>query len=169
MTGLLPHSLEMLMTRASSVNVQDLPPLRPSKPFDPSLSSSIDDYVKTNHNNKSSLRVALHLLNDDIDRAHPIAQGDEGNPTTDLCHAILHRREAQYWNARLWYKLINHPLISEVYGSTGQAITFINQVEAMVAFMKGASLTDATGDIETLKQKQAKELIALVRFAMQGK
>ncbi|KAL7422576.1 hypothetical protein Q5752_003224 [Cryptotrichosporon argae] len=44
--------------------------------------------------------AALHLANDDIHHAHLIAQDDEGDPTADLLHATLHRREGDYWNSK---------------------------------------------------------------------
>ncbi|UZJ54497.1 hypothetical protein CBS101457_003817 [Exobasidium rhododendri] len=165
----LPPALDGLMIRVTSKSVQDLPPLRPTKPFDASLTSPIDSYVQTIHGNKASVRAALHLLNDDVDRAHKIAQDDEGEMTSDLIHAILHRREGDYWNSKWWYRQINHPLISEVYGSTARAQTFVDEVESIVTNKKGASTACAAVNVEKLKQKQAEELAALVRFAIQGK
>ena len=58
------------------------------------------------------MEVALHLMNDDIHHCHLIAQENEGvsyppppltlsrsdgtkDPTADLLHATLHRREGQ--------------------------------------------------------------------------
>lgn len=43
--------------------------------------------------------VALHLVNDDINRCHLIAQDHEGDPTADLLHATLHRREGKVFEA----------------------------------------------------------------------
>lgn len=169
MANILPPPLEALMTRVTSSNAQLLPPLRPTKTFDASLTPQIESFAKNRHESKSCVRAALHLLNDDIELAHSIAQGDEGEITTDLCHGILHRREGEYWNSRLWYKLIKHPLVDEVYGSTAKAQQFIDDVEAMVTNKKGASTACAAGNVETLKKKQAEELAALVRFAIQGK
>ena len=58
---------------------------------------------------RSALTPALHLANDDIHHAHLIAQDSEGvrrmlvptpysssqDPTADLLHATLHRREGE--------------------------------------------------------------------------
>jgi hypothetical protein len=165
----LPPALEALTARTtSSASVQDLPPLVPTKAFNTSLRSEIDKYVETSHSSQS-VRLVLHLLNDDIEAAHPIAQENEGDKTSDLCHGILHRREGEYWNSRLWYKLIKHPLVDEIYGGTPQAQTFIDDVEAMVKNTKGASTACAAGNLETLKRKQADELSAILRYAMQDK
>lgn len=41
----------------------------------------------------------MHLCNDDIEHAHDLAQAHEESMTANLCHAILHRREQDYWNS----------------------------------------------------------------------
>lgn len=76
----LPASLEPLLHRAP------LPPLVPSKPFDPSLRASIDGLAKEGAS--PAVRASLHLLNDDIERAHDVAQADEQSMTSNVCHAI---------------------------------------------------------------------------------
>jgi hypothetical protein len=43
------------------------------------------------------------LWNDHWDEAHEIAQGGEGRPDFDLLHAMLHRREGDFPNARYWF------------------------------------------------------------------
>lgn len=42
---------------------------------------------------------AMYLCNDDIEHAHDLAQAHEESMTANLCHAILHRREQDYWNS----------------------------------------------------------------------
>ena len=169
MAALLPPSLEPLLERVRpDRKPQHWPPLRPTKLFDAELTSQIDSFVQA-QNGGASTRLALHLLNDDIDRAHKIAQDNEGDMTSDLCHAVLHRREGEYWNSKLWYDLIKHPLIEQVYGSTEQARSFVDAVEALVTNKTGASTACAAGNVEKLKQKQAEEMAALVHFALQGK
>lgn len=73
-----------------------LPPLRPSSIHDPSLSTRIDALE-----DPISVRSALHLANDDITRAHELAQSDEGNLTSCYVHQQLHRREGDYWNSKV--------------------------------------------------------------------
>lgn len=45
--------------------------------------------------NSDKACAALHLANDDINHCHLIAQDHEGDPTADLLHATLHRREGE--------------------------------------------------------------------------
>ena len=47
----------------------------------------------------------MHLLNDDIDNAHNLAQAHEESQTANLTHAILHRREGDYWNSVAFFNI----------------------------------------------------------------
>lgn len=77
---------------------RDPPRLYPSTIFDASLTPQIDALSSSDPVN---VRSALHLLNDDIAHAHDLAQGDEGDMTSDYLHAQLHRREGDYWNSKV--------------------------------------------------------------------
>jgi hypothetical protein len=74
-----------------------LPPLAPRSVFNLTLTPKIN-LLNTSNN----VRAGLHLLNDDINSAHEIAQSMEGDPIADYWHAILHRREKDYWNSKYW-------------------------------------------------------------------
>lgn len=169
MSVALPPALEALTARVSIATSQSLPPLKSTKAYDSSLTNQIDTFVQLNYNSKPCIRAALHLLNDDIETAHKIAQDSEGEITSDLCHAILHRREGDYWNSKWWYRQIHHPLIKQVYGSSDKAQEFVDAVEALVTGKKGASTACAAGNVDKLKQKQAEELSALLKFAIENK
>lgn len=83
-----------------------LPILTPENVWDENLSAEIDKLSAA-----SLIRAGLHLLNDDIHNCHIIAQEHE-NPDGNYWHAILHRRESDYWNSKYWYKRIgDHPVI----------------------------------------------------------
>ncbi|MES2796453.1 MAG: hypothetical protein V4683_10830 [Bacteroidota bacterium] len=41
------------------------------------------------------------------EKAHEIAQKDEGNYIYDRIHAYLHRKEGDIFNAKYWYRRIN--------------------------------------------------------------
>ncbi|HTI72372.1 MAG TPA: hypothetical protein VMF06_20530 [Candidatus Limnocylindria bacterium] len=61
--------------------------------------------------NQSSLLEAVTLLyHDHHDEAHDLVQ-DLACPEGVLIHAILHRREPDYWNAKYWFRRItDHPV-----------------------------------------------------------
>ena len=46
-------------------------------------------------------QAALYIWNDDMDKAHKIAQDNPG-PTGNLLHATLHRREPDSGNSNYW-------------------------------------------------------------------
>lgn len=81
---------------ASILLARPTPPLKPSDIYDRSLIPRIEALTDS-----IPIRSALHLLNDDIDRAHTLAQSDDGNLTSNYLHAQLHRREGDYWNSKV--------------------------------------------------------------------
>ena len=85
------------------------PPLVTEKVWDKSLIAKIDKLTAA-----PLAKAGLHLLNDDIHNCHIIAQEHE-NPDSNYWHAILHRREPDYWNSKYWYKRVdNHPVIQQM-------------------------------------------------------
>jgi len=56
------------------------------------------------------LRATALLYHDHHDPAHDLVQ-DLSDPDGALIHAILHRREPDYWNAKYWFRRIEvHPV-----------------------------------------------------------
>ncbi|BEI88331.1 uncharacterized protein CcaverHIS019_0110490 [Cutaneotrichosporon cavernicola] len=74
---------------------RDLPPLEPEKPWDATLKQHIAALPEHRY-----VVAALHLANDDIYACHDIVQVDEGEPTADLMHALVHRREGDPFNSK---------------------------------------------------------------------
>lgn len=159
--------VDRLLARVSSTS-HELPPLRPLKPFDNHLTAEIDSFAKSNSPDRPCVQIALHILNDDLDRAHTLAQNDEGEMSSDLCHAILHRRGGDYWNSKTWYSLIQHPLIDQIHGGTSGAQAFVDSVESVTESGKkgGASTPCAAGNLDKLKRKQADELSQLLQYVL---
>jgi len=62
-----------------------------------------------------ALRAGLHLLNDSLDRAHGYAQLIEDDPTGAYWHGLMHRMEADYWNAKYWFRQAGaHPVMKSL-------------------------------------------------------
>lgn len=59
-------------------------------------------------------RAGLLLFNDDLPAAHAIVQGI-ASQTGSFWHAIVHRREGDFSNARYWWNLTGlHPAYEEI-------------------------------------------------------
>jgi hypothetical protein len=58
--------------------------------------------------------AGLWLLADDLDRSHRISQGLDSREGS-YWHAIMHRREGDYGNAKYWFRRVGrHPIHSEL-------------------------------------------------------
>ncbi|EPQ28087.1 uncharacterized protein PFL1_04414 [Pseudozyma flocculosa PF-1] len=168
----LPASLLPLLSRGSAASpASSLPSLRPTQPHDATLHPTIEAL-----SSPPSLRAMLHLLNDDLSSAHEIAQSDEGNPSSDLIHSILHRREADYWNSKWWLDQFRHPILPVVYEKQDYAEVrrsakrFVDEVEALVGGKGRGGATTACGaqkKMEELKRWQWRELSLLAQHVLQ--
>lgn len=77
--------------------------------FEPRLSGG----QTSNHIASTALRAGMFLWHDYLDESHALAQSIEGEGADrlgDYWHAILHRREPDYSNAKYWFRQISpHP------------------------------------------------------------
>jgi hypothetical protein len=64
-----------------------------------------------------ALLAGLWLWHDALDESHAISQGIE-TPAGSFWHAIMHRREGDFSNAKYWYaRCHNHPALPDDPGS----------------------------------------------------
>jgi hypothetical protein len=59
-----------------------------------------------------ALEALWHDARGDFDRAHQLAQSDEGG-SGDWVHAYLHRKEGDAGNAAYWYRRAGRPFCRE--------------------------------------------------------
>ena len=76
---------------------------------------TLADFKKTIEINRLPDNISVFLkalwfdAKGDWEKAHNIAQKDEGNILYDRIHAYLHRKEGDIFNAKYWYRRINNP------------------------------------------------------------
>jgi hypothetical protein len=68
-----------------------------------------------------ALEALWHDGRGDFDRAHELAQSDEGGPG-DWVHAYLHRKEGDAGNAAYWYRRARRPICREPLDTEWEAI-----------------------------------------------
>jgi hypothetical protein len=78
-----------------------LPPLWPQKVWRDDLRGAIEG-----HPGGPLVKAVLHLLNDDLNAAHQIVQ-EAGSPDANYLHALVHRREGDFSNARYWLRTLS--------------------------------------------------------------
>ncbi|MEM9021448.1 MAG: hypothetical protein AAGC44_12870 [Planctomycetota bacterium] len=63
---------------------------------------------------QDAIRAALWLYVDELDASHAISQ-DLHSPTGSFWHAIMHRREGDFPNAKYWYRKAGaHPAMKHI-------------------------------------------------------
>ena len=129
-----------------------LPPLVPGGVYDEALTEEIAATT-----GPATVKIGLYLLNDDLPRAHGLAQSVEGDPLGDYWHALIHRREGDYDNARYWFGRVGPlPILAQIYGpDPAAAKNFVEKCRAV----RG-------GQDAALKQFQRDEMAHLLAHAL---
>jgi hypothetical protein len=151
------------------------PPLSPSGPADATLSATIlkaDLFPGKSGEMVETVRAGLLLLNDDLDPAHNIVQSIETS-TGSFWHAIIHRREGDFSNARYWWhRTGTHPVFDEVFDLVLHKVAdfpFLddlrtNQAWDPIAFTNRCQRTTSEEEIARLEEIQAIEMGTLLQW-----
>lgn len=120
-----------------------------------------------------TLEAALHILNHDLPSAHFLVRHMQAAPAVEgmMLHAILHRVEGDYDNARAWYRdvgkdgegaklfrLVWHGEGRDVDGESaaGPALDFVDEVEGLKKRKQGEK--------QTLAKTSLAELMAVLHW-----
>jgi hypothetical protein len=119
-------------------------PLVPAQLWDAELDREIERLLP----DTDPLKSALFLWNDNLTRAHEIAQ-EIKTQTGSYLHGIMHRREPDYENSKYWFhKVGEHPNFPAVRAT---ALELLKE--------KFGSLEDVRDSIETTKKWDAFRMV----------
>jgi hypothetical protein len=127
------------------------------------------------------LKATALLYQDHHDAAHDLVQ-DGSDTDSALIHAILHRREPDFWNAKYWFRrAMDHPIYQELVSQasrlasddatrrTVQTLTMAGSVDPFrfVDEIESVSHARTRGPEATfLRQLQHAEFEALVKYLL---
>lgn len=126
----LPEKLEAACSPLFSVLPLEaaMPDLVPKRPASSEVVQVAIDVVREPAIARSPALVAgLWLYVDELEKSHSVSQG-LSDSTGAFWHAIMHRREGDFWNSGYWLRQArSHPLFSAIEGYDAEA--FLKQVE----------------------------------------
>jgi hypothetical protein len=104
--------------------------LVPRAPGDPAIKAQIEVLPLSDSDMARCLRAGLYLRFNFLDESHTVAQGIhtvEGS----YWHAIMHRREPDYSNAKYWYRRVGQHAVLQVLpdGDPFAFVDFCEQAE----------------------------------------
>jgi hypothetical protein len=95
--------------------------------------------------------AGMWLLHDFLEESHAISQSIE-TPSGSYWHAIMHRREGDFFNSKYWYRRVGrHPVIDRIgeqLGGSYDPFQFVDRCEAAV---RGKNDPDVCLDIQQLE------------------
>lgn len=102
--------------------LEHLPALYPIEEWDAKMDARIEALVPAMITQGSpdqdpygmAIKAGLYLLNESLDKSHEIAQ-EITNATGSYWHALMHRMEGDYSNAKYWFNDVgHHPIFSNL-------------------------------------------------------
>lgn len=101
------------------------------------------------------LHAAAWLYVDELDRAHRICQ-DQGSGAGAFLHAIVHRREGDFWNSKYWWR------------RAGTLPSLLLDVDPF-KFVDVVEVSDGDSDPDPdLIEVQRREWLAIVAYCAEG-
>ncbi|KIJ64322.1 hypothetical protein HYDPIDRAFT_112307 [Hydnomerulius pinastri MD-312] len=115
-----------------------------------------------------NVRAVLHLLNDDFEGCHNLAQTQEGNPYSDHLHCIAHRREPDYWNSKYWIARLSHPHLAELYAPDVAGASVSQAKKAAEKFVDAVQRAESSGKgVAELELRQWVEMTKLTKILIE--
>jgi len=106
----IPELLRQLLDRSDlpALGPQSRPGARPGAQIEHEAKALLSKLALSDRA-QDLIRGTLLLWHDHLEAAHTIAQAIE-DADGSLLHAIMHRRESDYWNSKYWFRRVGkHP------------------------------------------------------------
>jgi hypothetical protein len=111
--------------------------------------------------------AGLWLYHDWLDESHTISQSLH-SPTGSLWHAIMHRREGDFANAKYWYaRCRHHPAYPAIAAEGAAALTDSHQAPTLAALVRGQWDPDAFVDVVSAIHDKPADPIYAAAVALQ--
>jgi len=161
-------SAQFRLLLATKENAPLGPGPRSSRLTLPDLNSKLDSTfksVKLPSDCQQLVRSLILLWHDHLDASHEISQSIE-NPDGSLVHAIMHRREPDYWNSKYWWRRVgNHPAFPAIANRVEQLLKSNGDMALQKKLLTGGKwdpfvfvdeceAAAASGSTERIKQLQ---------------
>ncbi|MGV3486637.1 MAG: hypothetical protein ACO1RT_19625 [Planctomycetaceae bacterium] len=133
MPDLAPFLVDRLAPElAELIRAASMPSLA-AGPRNQGLQEWLSNAAGARQNLSPEANSALWLLAGDLDVSHTISQSLE-TPDGSLLHAIMHRREGDFSNAKYWLRRAsNHPVLAQLRSTDyGDASSFVDRCAAAV-------------------------------------
>lgn len=128
------------------LNTPEPPPLGPERQTG---TKSVADIAPLLDASNPLLRATVLLWHDHLDEAHHIVQDIE-NADGSYLHAIMHRREPDYGNAKYWFRRVGqHPCYEEL---AGEAQRILTDEKALLARLVPRGEWDAFAFVDACEQ-----------------
>ena len=95
------------------------------------------------HDAASAMLAGLWLWHDALEESHTISQSLH-SPNGSFWHAILHRREGDFWNSKYWYaRCRNHPALVDIASRAKPLLATLTDKPLAARLARGGWDTDA--------------------------
>lgn len=86
--------------------------------------------------------AGIWLYHDFLDESHQISQVIP-NPTGSYWHAIIHRREGDFWNSKYWFRRVGeHPVFGDLHRAAARLASTAPAGDESIHFLTGQPAWD---------------------------
>lgn len=98
-----------------------------------------DPHTVTDEEMGQACLAGVWLYHDFLDESHQISQAIP-TPEGSYWHAIIHRREGDFWNSKYWFRRVGeHPVFGDLHRAAARLASSAAVADESIAFLTGQS------------------------------